>query len=280
VEYELPLRDRCPDGEKCPYEGVLVAEGCRRGVCIKYRVVVHSTDRRNWIVEGRRMRFDWGGCILPAVADALWELANRYEVGLWYEYHYGCAGIIGMCNRILEKRECGPIVNGVKLNQPYCRTASECIERILEDYRREVERMKDPPLLASNAMELLQRYPELSAFGIEWVKAWAPHARERLVEIAEVLRRYPWVMEVIKKRPLDNLNPYTVEVYVAKDGSVACLSLNQLRAYCAQNGAVRAVKLGLEFSRYEVYEGKKRAVYRPKGLLTFTAVGKEYVKIL
>jgi hypothetical protein len=29
IEYELPLRDRCPDGEKC--EGVLVAEGCRRG---------------------------------------------------------------------------------------------------------------------------------------------------------------------------------------------------------------------------------------------------------
>jgi hypothetical protein len=43
---------------------------------------------------------------------------------------------------------------------------------------------------------------------------------------------------------------------------------------------VKEVKLELEFSRYEVYEGKKWAVYRPKGLLTFTAVGKEYVKIL
>jgi hypothetical protein len=59
--------------------------------------------------------------------------------------------------------------------------------------------------------------------------------------------------------------PYAVEVYVAVDGSEACLSLTSSKAYCAQNGAVKEVKLELEFSRYEVYEEKMREVYRPKG---------------
>jgi len=282
VEYELPLRDRCPDGEKCPYEGVLTAEGCRKGVCVRYRVWVHSRDRRNWVIEGRRMRVaDWGGCIPPAVADALWELAGRYDVGVWYEYDFSCLGVIGMCNPVLDKRKCGVIINGVRLPMPYyCNSVEECVERILEDYKRELERLREPPKLSSHkAEELLKKYPELGALDMEWVKAWAPHARERLVEIAEVMRKYPWMVGVVKKRPPDNLNPYTVEVYVAKDGSVVCLSLSRW-TYCAQNGAVKAVKLELEFSRYEVYEGKKCVVYRPKGLLTFTAVGKEYVKIL
>jgi hypothetical protein len=43
---------------------------------------------------------------------------------------------------------------------------------------------------------------------------------------------------------------------------------------------VKEVKLELEFKRYETYEEKTREVYRPKGLLAFTAAAKEYVKIL
>jgi hypothetical protein len=68
-------------------------------------------------------------------------------------------------------------------------------------------------------------------------------------------------------------------VYVAKDGSAACLSLNQ-KAFCAQNGAVKAVKLDFECIRHEVYEWKRLGVYRPKGLLAFSALAKEYVKVL
>jgi hypothetical protein len=71
-----------------------------------------------------------------------------------------------------------------------------------------------------------------------------------------------------------------VEVYVAVDGSEVCLSLNQLKTYCAKDGAVREVKLELAFSRYEVYEEKIREVYRPKGLLAYTTAAKEYVRIL
>jgi len=115
---------------------------------------------------------------------------------------------------------------------------------------------------------------------VEWVKAWASHARERLVEIAKVMRRFPWMVDVIRQRPVSNPHPYMVEVYVAVDGSEACLSLNQLKAYCAGNGTVREARLKLEFSRYEAYEEKMREVYRPKGLLAFAAAAKEYVRIL
>jgi len=31
-----------------PYEGVLTAEGCRKGVCIRYCVQVRSKDGRRW----------------------------------------------------------------------------------------------------------------------------------------------------------------------------------------------------------------------------------------
>jgi hypothetical protein len=67
---------------------------------------------------------------------------------------------------------------------------------------------------------------------------------------------------------------------VAKDGSEACLSLNPPKAFCAQNGAVKEVRLELEFKQYEVYEEKIREVHRPKGLLAYTTAAREYVRIL
>jgi hypothetical protein len=77
------------------------------------------------------------------------------------------------------------------------------------------------------------------------------------VEIAKVLRRFPWMAGVVKQRPKSILHPCMIEVYIAKDGSEACLSLNPPKAYCAQNGAVKEVKLELAFSRYETYEDKR-----------------------
>jgi len=88
------------------------------------------------------------------------------------------------------------------------------------------------------------------------------------------------MVEVIRQRPMSILHPYMVEVYVAKDGSEACLSLNPPKAYCARDGAVKEVKLDLEFSRYETYEEKMREVYRPKGLLAYATAAKEYVRLL
>ena len=94
------------------------------------------------------------------------------------------------------------------------------------------------------------------------------------------MRRFPWMVEVVRQRPMSILHPYTVEVYVARDGSNVCLSLTSSKAYCARDGSVREVKLELEFSRYETYEDKIREVYRPKGLLAFAAAAGEYVRLL
>jgi hypothetical protein len=235
IEYEPPPREWCTN-DGCLYEGVLTAEGCRRGVCIKYRVWVHSRDRRRWEVKERwRRRRDEeaGGCIRQQVVDALWELA---------------------------------------------------VEEMLRDYRREVERLREPPepalvVRSDPVEELLKEWPELEVFGVEWVRKWLD-LRERLIEIAKVMRKFPWIVDVVKQRPMSIFHPYVVEVYVARDGSDVCLSLTSSKAYCAQDGSVREVRLELEFKRYETHEEKIREVYRPKGLLAYATAAREYVRIL
>jgi hypothetical protein len=137
--------------------------------------------------------------------------------------------------------------------------------------------------IASSLLRLARRrnslWPELGAFGVDWVKKWLVR-RERLIEIAKALRRFPWMVEVVKQRPMSILHPYMVEMYVARDGLEACLSLNPPNAFCAQNGAVKEVRIELAFARLEPYEGALREVYRPKGLLAFAAATKEYVRVL
>jgi len=150
--------------------------------------------------------------------------------------------------------------------------------------RETMERPREPPEPAlvvkiNPVEELLKEWPELGAFGTEWVKKWLD-LRERLIEIAKTLHRFPWMVDVVRQKPVSILHPYLVEVYVAKDGSEACLSLNPPKAFCVRDGAVREVRLELEFSRYETYEEKIREVYRPKGLLAYTTAAKEYVRIL
>jgi len=279
VEYEPPPKEWCTS-DGCLYEGILTAEGCRRGVCVKYRVWVYSRDRRRWEAKEKWRRRDEkaGGCIRQQVADALWELSGKYDVGVWYEYRRVGVGV----NQY--DVFCGVVVNGVRLYQPYCRTVEDCARQILEDYKRELEKMREPPQPAlvikiDPVEELLKEWPELGAFGTEWVRKWFV-LRDRLVEIAKVMRRYPWMVEVVKQRPMSILHPYTVEAYVTKDGSEACISLNPPKAFCAQNGAVKETRLELTFSRYEVYEEKMREVYRPKGLLTFTTTAREYVRLI
>jgi hypothetical protein len=280
VEYEPPPREWCA-GDGCLYEGLLTAEGCRKGVCVRYRVWVHSRDRRRWEAKEkwrRRRDEEVGGCIRQQVADALWELSGKYDVGVWYEY----VRVGAWVNQY--DVFCGPVVNGVRLDQPYCRTAEECARQILEDYKRELEKMREPPQPAlvikiDPVEELLREWPELGAFGVDWVKKWLD-LRERLIEIAKVMLRFPWMVEVVKQRPMSILHPYTVEVYVAVDGSEACLSLNSPKAFCARDGAVRETRLELAFSRYETYEERMREVYRPKGLLAYTTTAREYVKLL
>ena len=67
--------------------------------------------------------------------------------------------------------------------------------------------MKEPPQPPPEpAEELLKEYPELQAFGVEWVKKWLD-LRERLVEIAKTLRKFPWMVYVIRQRPMSVHTP-------------------------------------------------------------------------
>jgi len=59
---------------------------------------------------------------------------------------------------------------------------------------------------------VVEEWPELQAFGVEWVRKWLV-LRERLIEITKVMRKFPWMVDVVRQRPMSILNPYTVEVY-------------------------------------------------------------------
>jgi hypothetical protein len=84
------------------------------------------------------------------------------------------------------------VVNGVELNQPHCRAVDECVKQILEDYKNEVKRRNEPPLPSppDPAEELLREWPELGAFGVDWVRKWL-NVRDRLIEVAKVMRKFP-----------------------------------------------------------------------------------------
>jgi len=196
-------------------------------------------------------------------------------VELWYEYVR-----VGAWPHRFDVF-CGVVVDGVRLDQPYRRSAEERVEEMLRDYREEVERRSEPPPPPppDPVEELLKEWPELQAFGVEWVRKWLD-LRERLIEIAKVMRRFPWMVDVVRQRPMNILHPYMIEVYVAKNGSEVCISLATSDAYCARNGAVKRIKLELEFKRYETHEDKMKGVYRPKGLLAYATAAEEYVQIL
>jgi hypothetical protein len=83
----------------------------------------------------------------------------------------------------------------------------------------------------------------LQAFGVEWVRKWLV-LRDRLVEIAKVLRRFPWMVDVVRQRPVGILHPYMVEVYVAVDGSEACISLTSSKVFCARKRSREGDKAG------------------------------------
>jgi len=137
--------------------------------------------------------------------------------------------------------------------------------------------VRRPPGPADPVERLLKEWPELGVFGADWLRTWAPYARGQIVGIAKVLRRYPWMAELIGQGPVGLVNPYAVEAYVARDGSEACISLFGW-AYCSADGSsVR--RLELEFSRLEPHEGGVGEVYRPKRPPAF-ARAKEYIRIL
>jgi hypothetical protein len=72
------------------------------------------------------------------------------------------------------------------------------------------------------------------------------------------------MIDVTRQRPMSILHPYMIEVYMTKDGSEVCLSLNPPKAFCARDGAVKETKLELECKRHDTYKDKMREMYRPR----------------
>jgi len=138
--------------------------------------------------------------------------------------------------------------------------------------------VRGPPEQTDPVERLLKEWPELGALGVDWLRTWAPYARGQIARIAKVLRRYPWMAELIGQGPVGLVNPYSVEAYVARDGSEACISLFGW-AYCSADGGATVRRLELEFKGLEPHEGGVREVYRPKRRSIF-ARAKEYVRIL
>jgi hypothetical protein len=90
-------------------------------------VWVYSRDKRRWEAreKWRRRDEEAGGCIKQQVADALWELAEKYDVGVWYRR---VEEKVGFCYEV--HIYCGVVVNGVELDQPQCRAVDECVKQI------------------------------------------------------------------------------------------------------------------------------------------------------
>ena len=133
-----------------------------------------------------------------------------------------------------------------------------------------------PPEPADPVERLLREWPELGALGVDWLRTWAPRAGRQIVGMARVLRRYPWMAELIGQGPVGLVNPYSVEAYASRDGSEARMPFGGI--YCSADGS-NVRRLELEFSRLEPHEGGVREIYRPKRRSIF-ARAKEYIRIL
>ncbi len=121
-------------------------------------------------------------------------------------------------------------INGIIVNLNFtCKDVDRCIQRILDRYKYAVSMpLEVLPAEDSDVAELLKEWPELQAFGAEWIKKWG-RLKDRLFEIAEVLRRYPWMTDVIRQGVEPDPHPYLVEVYAAIDGSEVCLLLKPFK---------------------------------------------------
>jgi len=259
------------------YAGMLTAMGCKRGVCINYKVEVTSKDGRRWTPPRRRREDKEEEGLKQQIVDALWDIAERgYDVEIQYSrcYEEECRAFC------VKRRHCFRTftINGIE-PQLYedCRTVDECVTSILRAYKL----AKDPPPPPPEEVEaerLLQEWPELSTFGMEWIKTWI-YAKGRLLAIAELMRRHQWIKNMIAERK-DGLSPFDVRAYMAKDGAEVCVSLRPFEeVYCSSSdGNVRRVELERKGS--ELHEGRAREVYRPKGLLAFAKNAKEYVEVL
>jgi len=251
VEYEPTPREWCT-AEGCPHEGVATAEGCHRGVCIRYRVWVFSWDGEKWTAKERwrrRRGGEAGGCLSQQVADALWEAAERGH-------------------GVEVDSECGITIDGVYIGRVSCRSVAECVEEILRAYKRAREAPPKPRLSPEEEEyeELMRRHPQLrwwnKATVIEMLRRsdarWA--LQNLLSRLASVDER---VWALLGRFDLDLR--CAVEVYAR--GEEICVRFYvgycEPRLYCYGPGGWRPVDETPKFVRYKPLEGNKLVeVYR------------------
>jgi len=243
VEYEPPPREWCTS-EGCPHEGVLTAEGRRRGVCVKYRVWVFSWDGERWSAKERwrrRRAEETGGCLRQQLADALWEFAERgfsVEVG----------------------GDCGVVVNGVYIGAVSCRAAGECVEEMLRVYEYA---QKTPPKPRRSPEEeeyeeLLQRYPQLRWWNKQLVIDALRRSDTRwglqslLSRLAGIDER---VWAFLGRFDLDLR--FAIEVYASGEELCVRFYVSQgLRIYCHASGkGWRPINETPKFVRFQPLEG-------------------------
>jgi hypothetical protein len=251
VEYEPPPREWCTS-ESCPHEGVLTAEGCRRGVCVRYRVWVFSWDGERWSAKERWRRRrveEAGGCLRQQLADALWEVAER-----GYDVEVG--------------RDCSVAINGVYVGAVSCRAVGGCVEEVLRAYEHA---QKTPPKPRRSPEEgeyeeLLQRYPLLRFWNKQLVIDALRRSDTRwglqnlLSRLASIDER---VWAFLGRFDLDLR--FAIEVYASGEELCVRFYISQgLRIYCHAPGkGWRPVSEVPKFTRYQPLEDSKLAeVYR------------------
>jgi hypothetical protein len=118
----------------CVEDGYVVAAGAAKGLHMRYRIV-YDVGLWRQIERGRAEleRMKNGGGVLQVVADAIYELAEKHEVGLERRCEYGMSGIPLRCKHYV-------LVDGVRVEAGVCGGAashSECIKLILQQIERE-----------------------------------------------------------------------------------------------------------------------------------------------
>ena len=229
--FELPQRLGIPqyvehEPERCGgclYTGLLTAEGCKRGVCVRYRVWLSSRDGRRWEAGERRQRRrrdeEGGGCLRQQIADALWELAERgLEVGV--------------------DEECGVVINGIAASRPRCRAVEECVRQMLEEYKRRPE--SPPPRRSPEEEEyaaLLSQYVWLGWWRRDVVLDMLRRHKQAFLDLLRRLSEVPhFVAGFIGRFDLD----FRCLVEVFTDGHSYCVSfcIRDARptTYCYERG--------------------------------------------
>jgi hypothetical protein len=209
----------------CIYTGLLTAEGCKKGVCIKYRVWASSRDGRRWEVKEKwkkRRDEESGGCLRQQIADALMELA---ECGFAVEV----------------SGECNIVINGVVIPRPRCRAVDECARQMLEEYKKRLEG-PPPPRRGPEEEEyevLLQQYLWLRLWRRDLVIALLRHSRQALLDVLQRLSNpeVPYYVAAFLSRFELDIR-CVLAVYRGADGYCVNFCVRDLRpvTYCYERG--------------------------------------------